>query len=217
MTMHADLLIDRLAQDVPPVRPGGPSRLMLAALAGGALATTVAMGLIAGFRPDLAAAMGSPMLWIKLGYALALCVIATAAALRLARPEARTPAPWLIAAALPPVLLLAGIAAGEMMRSPVSHWPAMWLGGSWRECPWRILFFSLPVMAALMLAMRRLAPTRLALAGAAAGLASGAAATFVYSLHCAEPSALFVLSWYSLGIAAATGLGALLGPRLLRW
>ena len=29
--------------------------------------------------------------------------------------------------------------------------------------------------------------------------------------------ALFVLTWYSLGIALATGLGALVGPRLLRW
>ena len=33
----------------------------------------------------------------------------------------------------------------------------------------------------------------------------------------AEVSAIFVLTWYSLGILLAAGIGALLGPRLLRW
>ena len=34
---------------------------------------------------------------------------------------------------------------------------------------------------------------------------------------CPEASAIFVLTWYTLGIGLAAGLGALLGPRLLRW
>ncbi|MFX4982815.1 NrsF family protein, partial [Acinetobacter baumannii] len=34
---------------------------------------------------------------------------------------------------------------------------------------------------------------------------------------CAEATALFVISWYTLGIAASAALGALAGPRLLRW
>jgi hypothetical protein len=54
-------------------------------------------------------------------------------------------------------------------------------------------------------------------AGAVAGLAAGAFAATVYCLHCQEVSALFVLTWYSLGILLAASVGALLGPRLLRW
>ena len=52
---------------------------------------------------------------------------------------------------------------------------------------------------------------------AAAGLAAGAFAATVYCMHCPEVSAIFVLTWYSLGILLAASLGALLGPRLLRW
>jgi hypothetical protein len=80
-----------------------------------------------------------------------------------------------------------------------------------------VLLLSLPILGGLLWALRRLAPTRLALAGGTAGLAAGAWAACLYCLHCPETSAVFVLTWYSLGIALATGLGALLGPRLLRW
>ncbi|MBL7372919.1 DUF1109 family protein, partial [Escherichia coli] len=42
-------------------------------------------------------------------------------------------------------------------------------------------------------------------------------AATVYCIHCPEVSAIFVLTWYSLGILLAASIGALLGPRLLRW
>ena len=35
--------------------------------------------------------------------------------------------------------------------------------------------------------------------------------------HLVEVSAIFVLTWYSLGILLAAGAGALFGPRLMRW
>ena len=62
-----------------------------------------------------------------------------------------------------------------------------------------------------------LAPTRLRLAGAAAGLLSGAVGALVYSLHCPELAAPFLGFWYLLGMLIPTAAGALLGPRLLRW
>ena len=63
----------------------------------------------------------------------------------------------------------------------------------------------------------RLAPTRLTLAGALAGLFAGGMGAFVYAFHCPETAAPFVALWYSAGILLTTALGALLGPRLLRW
>ena len=45
-------------------------------------------------------------------------------------------------------------------------------------------------------------------AGAAAGLAAGAFAATVYCLHCPEVSAIFVLTWYSLGILLLEQLAA---------
>jgi len=47
-------------------------------------------------------------------------------------------------------------------------------------------------------------------------LAGGVGAS-VYGLHCPEMTAAFVVTWYSLGVAACAAVGALLGPRLLRW
>jgi hypothetical protein len=93
----------------------------------------------------------------------------------------------------------------------------LWLGHSWGICPFIVLVLAVPIFAGLLWSFRRLAPTRLHAAGAAAGLAAGAWAATIYCLHCAEASAIFVLTWYSLGILLATGIGALLGPRVLRW
>ncbi|PTS89589.1 DUF1109 domain-containing protein, partial [Sphingomonas sp. HMWF008] len=58
---------------------------------------------------------------------------------------------------------------------------------------------------------------RLRLAGAMAGLAAGGIAATLYGFHCPETAAPFVLTWYSLGIAAAMAIGAAIGPRALRW
>ena len=75
----------------------------------------------------------------------------------------------------------------------------------------------MPVYAGLLLALRQLAPTRLPLAGAAAGLVAGAVAATIYGFHCPETAAPFILVWYSLGIVLAAGLGSLIGRWALRW
>jgi hypothetical protein len=76
---------------------------------------------------------------------------------------------------------------------------------------------SLPLFAATLWALRGLAPTHLALAGASAGLLAGSLSTMVYALHCPELGAPFIAVWYVLGIAIPTLAGAILGPRVLRW
>lgn len=87
----------------------------------------------------------------------------------------------------------------------------------WKICPWLLLILAAPIFIGLLWSFRRLAPTRLRAAGAAAGFAAGAWAATLYCLHCPEVSAIFVLTWYTLGMLLAAGVGALLGPRVLRW
>jgi len=65
--------------------------------------------------------------------------------------------------------------------------------------------------------MRRMAPTRPALAGFAAGAFSGGVAATVYGLHCGESAMAFVGVWYTLGVLACAGLGAVVGRWALRW
>ena len=134
---------------------------------------------------------------------------------RLARP---TPSSlrglWLLGI---PVLVLASIGIGEFVYTPPSDWLAMWLGGTWMVCPWLVLSLAAPIFIGLLWSFRKLAPTSLRAAGAAAGLAAGAWAAAIYCLRCPEASAIFVLTWYTLGIVLAAGVGAVLGPRLMRW
>jgi hypothetical protein len=76
---------------------------------------------------------------------------------------------------------------------------------------------SLPILAALLFGLRYGAPTRPVLAGAGAGLLSGALSASLYIAHCPDDSPLFVAAWFTLAIAISTGVGALAGRRLLRW
>lgn len=116
-----------------------------------------------------------------------------------------------------PLALLAAVALSELVRTPVDGWEPLWLGQSWTKCSMLVAGLSIPIFIGLLWSFRQLAPTRLRLTGAAAGLASGACAATLYGLHCPEASALFVLTWYTLGMAMAALAGAFLGPRLLRW
>jgi len=104
-----------------------------------------------------------------------------------------------------------------MAKTPSSEWMAMWLGASWKICSRNVFLLAIPIFGGLLWSFRRLAPTRLRAAGATAGLTAGAWAATLYCLHCPEVSAIFVLTWYSLGIALAALTGAMLGPKLLRW
>ena len=158
--------------------------------------------------------LGFPF-WMKWIYTASLGAGAVFAVTRLARPtRASLRGLWLLSL---PVLVLAVVGIGEMAATPSRKWLAMWLGASWRICPWMVLTLALPIFVGLLWSFRRLAPTRLRAAGAAAGLAAGAWAATIYCLHCPEVSAIFVLTWYSLGIVLAAAAGALLGPSLLRW
>lgn len=213
--MKTDALIAALSSDVRPVRRHAVRVRIALGILAGSLASLVLILMTLGPRPDLMIAMRGPAFWIKWAYTLSLALIAIGVTARLARPDPGSLRRLWLAAI--PVGLLACVGVLELIRTPPGDWLAMWLGESWRQCPWLVLALAMPIFIGLLWSFRRLAPTRLRAAGAAAGLAAGAFAATVYCLHCPEVSALFVLTWYSLGILLAAGAGALLGPRLLRW
>ena len=213
--MNTDQLIAQLSSDVPRVRPGAIGRRIAI---GVALGLVVPIGIVLfswGVRPDLGTAMHGFSFWMKWAYTISLSVIAIGATVKLARPdESRARLLWLIAI---PVALLTMVGVIELIRTPQTEWLKMWLGASWMQCPWRVLALAMPIFVGLLWSFRKLAPTQLRAAGAVAGLAAGAFAATVYCLHCPEVSAIFVLTWYSLGILLAASVGALIGPRLMRW
>ncbi|MBL8490724.1 MAG: DUF1109 domain-containing protein [Rhodocyclaceae bacterium] len=185
------------------------------ALAAGSGLALLQMTVLIGIRSDLADALAQPDFWIKLGFSGALMAAALALVLRLSSPGAalgRLPG-----VAATPVLAIWALAAGVLMGADPARWPTILLGETWAVCPFLIAFLSIPMFVATFWAMRDLAPTRLRLAGAAAGLFSGATGAVAYSLHCPEMAYPFVGTWYVLGILMPVPLGTYLGPRLLRW
>jgi hypothetical protein len=213
--MNTQQLIASLSRDVPRVTPDALAKRIGFGIAGGGLVTTVLVTAALGVRPDLQLAIHGFSFWMKWAYTISLGVGTAYAVTRLARPiPGSLRSLWLLAM---PVLILAGIGIGELARTPPAEWLALWLGRSWMICPWLVLTLAAPIFVGLLWSFRKLAPTRLRAAGAAAGLAAGAWAATIYCLHCPETSAIFVITWYSLGIMLAAGAGAVLGPRLMRW
>lgn len=213
--MKTDELITLLAGGAQPVEPDAERRRFAMALGWGAFGATLLMALLLGVREDLARAAWLPMFWVKLGYPALIAAGALLLAARLSRPGAKPGrVHWLV---LAPVAVIWLLAAVMLVRAQPVERQTLLFGETWIVCPFYIGLLSVPVFAAAFWAMRGLAPTRLALAGAAAGLFAGALATTAYALHCPEMSPAFLGSWYLLGMLIPTTLGAVLGPRLLRW
>jgi hypothetical protein len=213
--MKTDELIDMLASGVGPAEADALRVRYTAALGWGAFGSTLLMAILLGVRPDVVEAVRLPMFWMKLAFPAALLAGALMATIRLSRPGVQL---GRVAAALAaPVLAMWLIAALVLLAAAPGEREVLVFGDTWKGCLVNVPMLSLPLFVASLWAARGFAPTRLALAGAAAGLLSGAGGALVYALHCPELAAPFLGIWYVLGMLIPTALGALLGPRLLRW
>lgn len=213
--MKTDELVTLLAKDAGPVAPKATARRFTKALGWGVLGTSLAMVMSMGVRPDIAEAVTLPMFWMKLAFPSLVAIAAYHAATRLARPGMRLELiPGTLAMLVTAVWLLAIVTL--LNAAPAERFDIIF-GRTWRSCLVSIPLLSIPVFGAAMWAMKGLAPTRLALAGASAGLLAGAVSAAVYSLHCPEMEAPFLALWYVLGMLVPAIAGAVIGPRLLRW
>ena len=210
-----DDLIARLSADLRPVSPRALQRKLLLALLIGLVLTIALTFSVLDLRPDIKLALSASIFWIKFGYTLGLGLVGTWAVERLSRPGSSARWPTILAAVI--VIVVASLAMVGYQHAPLDARAAMVWGTSAMVCPFLIAGLSIPVLAAILLAMRQLAPTRLELAGAAAGLMAGGLGAWVYSFHCPESGLPFLAIWYSLGIIVEMGLGALLGRFILRW
>ena len=213
--MRTDDLVTMLATGADAVpRRAARRRLGLAALVG--LLVAVAILLTGyGVRGDLAEVIGRPMFWLKQLFPLVIAVASFVAVQRLARPGVAVRRAW--AGVVAPVALVWSMAIVTWFTTPEAQRMPSLLGQSWRTCALSIGLMALPGFVAALAALRGLAPTRPALAGAAAGALAGGVGAAVYALHCVELTAPFLAVWYVIGISLPVVAGAVLGPRLLRW
>lgn len=211
--MKTEQLIDLLARNAGPAPRALAARRLSPAAVGGLLASACVAILVFGAIP--ASMYATPVPWLKMAYAGALALGGGWLTARLSRPAAPTATPRRATAAV--VLAMAVLGAVTLLAEPEGARLDALLGHSWLSCPWSVAALSLPALAAALWAVRGLAPTRLRAAGFAAGLLAGGVGAFGYSLSCPEASPAFVAVWYTLGIAIIGALGAVLGPRALRW
>lgn len=213
--MKTDELVALLSTGVEPVESARADMRVLIAWAAGTIASLSLLAGVLRINSDLPRELSIMMFWVRGVFCASVTLVALMALGRLGRPGTRLGiVPWGLAL---PVLAMLALAAAELMNAPRPARIPLVLGHTAYACPWLISLLSAPLFITLIVAMRGLAPTRLRRAGAAAGLAAGASGALVYTLHCPELAAPFIVTWYVLGMLIPAALGAGLGPRLLRW
>lgn len=212
--MKTNDLIALLASDT--LQPQAPVRQqLLQKLLLGAMVCGVLLLALFGLNPRMDEMATHPAFVTKMLWLAALMGFSLYGLFRLARPGVGAGHTlWGIGLAL---LAMFSLGLLQLLQTESGARTAQWLGGSWQVCSVSIVALSLPILGALLWALRHLAPTRPVLTGAVAGVLAGSLAASIYSLHCPETSLTFFAVWYVAGMALATGLGALLGGRWLRW
>lgn len=213
--MNTNDLVDLLATGVTPVKRGVPARRFGMSLPIAAIGATLLMITVFGIRPDLAVVARTGLFWAKLAFPVCVSIGALIGATRLARPGSRVASGWPIMGAPFLLVWIAGVAI-VATAAPADRL-AVILGQSWKTCPFNILLLSLPGFGAILWALKGLAPTRLRLTGAVAGLLASSIGTIAYCFHCPEMSPAFWSVWYVAGMLLPAALGFIVGPRLLRW
>jgi hypothetical protein len=213
--MKTDDLIAMLATNVEAVDRRQLVRTIGAAVLVGAVVALGAMLLVLGIRADLHQAGAEIFLLLKLAFTIGIVAVASIYLTRLARPGGERKIP-IVLVALPflAIVVLAGI---HLTVAPDSHWKKMIVGDQWLECLLSIPIIAIVPFAAVIWALRQMAPTDLTRTGALAGLVAGGISATAYAFHCMDDSLPFVALWYGGTIALCTLAGATLGPRLLRW
>lgn len=210
----ADKMIDRLVEDLTPVKPLKTREgLALTLVVATALATLAAF--IGGIRDDILMGMPHPMFFLRGGALLLLGMTSSYAVIAMSQPAVGNSFKgwiWALCAALlfpTTAAVMAIIAAPDDMAILVPRYGLECLGVS--------MLFGSGIAAAQVLWLRRGAPVALERAGWLVGMSSGALGAAAYSLHCPFNSIFYVGLWYSLAVVLCAILGRLLVPHLIRW
>jgi hypothetical protein len=214
MPKSSDALIAELVGELEPVKPLRFGEGVALALAGAAVSAGAVVGLL-GLRAEWIAGHVDPMQLVSTLLFLGLALAGTVTVVVMSRPQVGSEhGGWRWAAAMAGLLPLAGVIVA-LVRGASSVSPEVMRHGA--ECAAGGAIASLLVFAALVLWLRRGAPTSPERAGLVTGVAAGAFGVFAASLHCAENDIVHIGIWHSAAIVAMGLVGRALVPRLVRW
>jgi hypothetical protein len=211
--MKTDDLLNMLSSQLEPApRAVALNTLLPVAVLGCAIAGFLAIIILGRIPPFM---LYDSAVWVKMSYALALTLTAGSLITQLGKPGVAIGKAKIVL----PLIFLSMEITGTIsyFLTPAEHQKVAFFGHSWLICPWLILGLSLPALFGSLWAAKQLAPTRLRLTGAACGLFAGAIGALGYAFACTEAALTFIAIWYTLGITLSAVLGAILGPKFLRW
>lgn len=213
--MKTDRLIDALSNNLEPVQSGRLARTLALAIIVGAIAAFCVMLATLGLRADFGDNAHLSFFALKLVFATSLVAAGATLLIHLMRPGRIGRGRHVLV--LVPFVAISMAALAALMWEPPATWHVLLLGTQWATCLVCIPLFAAIPFAGLTRAVRSGAPTDLRRTGAIVGLVAGALGATAYAFSCPDDALPFVAVWYSAAIAICTLIGALLGPRLLRW
>ena len=213
--MKTDDLFDMLGANLEPVNRGELRNTLVVALTVGAVAAICVMLGIFGMPTDALAADYFALKAVALAFTLGLVGAGASFLVRCARPGDAGRKPLVVIGLVFFAVLSAGLFALAVTHP--SAWGGMVMGPHWAACLICIPLFAAAPFASLVWALRRGAPTNLVRTGAVMGLVAGALGAGVFAFHHPTGSIPFILIWYGGPIVLCALVGAILGPRLLRW
>jgi hypothetical protein len=213
--MKTDQLIDMLSTNVEPVQQGRLKKTLVCVLVVGGAAAFCLMLTTVGFRTGVTNGFLPGYLTLKLLFTLSLIGVGAALLERLMRPgeDGRKLFGFVF---LPFFIVICAGVASLVFGQPMA-WGRMIFGMQWATCLLCIPLFAVVPFAALIWALRKGAPTNLTRTGAIAGLVAGALGATAYAFHCPDDSVPFIAIWYGTLVGLCGAIGAMIGPRLLRW
>jgi hypothetical protein len=213
--MQTESLVDRLSQDLRPVRPRSIVReaLLLLLLAVVQVAAFLGMGFM---RPDMPVAMEAPSFRWKLTSMGLIAVMGAGVTILTADPvrSPRRGLRWIL------VCIVAILASGWLIDAAGNGLADLVRRFDWTQglqCVWKMVVLSIPPAIALGLLIRWGAPTDRAGTALAAGLSSAAWGAFVFVFACPSDDPLYIAVWYTLGCSIVSILGGTILIRLSRW
>jgi hypothetical protein len=213
--MSTDPLIDRLANELKPVRrrTGWSDALALLVLCAIELGLFLVMGMA---RSDMPMAMHLPSFWWKLA-ALGLIGLVSGTVAIMSLDPVRSPRRglrWIVA------LIALCLASGWLLDASRDGFSTLMDRLDWRnglQCVYEMAVLSAPAVIGLGLLMRRGAPTDTGGTALAVGITAAAWGAFIFVFACPHDDPFYIAVWYTVGCGMVTVLARLLLPTLTRW
>jgi hypothetical protein len=213
--VRTDDLIRQLANEARPVRPLRPTPLRLVGWAVIAAASLGVVSMLMGVRREFGSVADQADFAVEAALLIITALSAAVGALVVSVPGAERSAlvRWTpIVAGVASVLW----AAGELALASATGEPTGRLTFGW-HCVYKTAAVAAVPAIALVVLVRRAAPTRAAWAGLLAILATAAVGVLGANIICPYDRPLHMLVWHVAPLMLFAGAGAALGTWLLRW